>query len=339
MNKSWLLSLVLLVSITGSHSVWAFPVPTQMRQGLHSIKLVLSDSRLLNYAQRYQYQQLARDVQYTVPRFGDASSKMAHILSSAEARGDISLFEFTRLGAMYRNFGNDAPRLLVRCLNVPRCDHQSFVTNQQRSIFHRQLSWAMPHLSPSAINHKVGELNERVMNNYYKESGWKQLPGEVGRNGIDGLFVKQRRDGSIRDVLISESKFNLSPLGYTNHGRQASQEWTLKKLDEVYRATGDPRYLEVRQFVERGMHRNILWRMRPVESGDGIVVEIQRQLIREEGGSLTFEEVRGGYRMLVDRVYNQTINFSQVQNAYQTRIVHSIDEVLNELIREEYERL
>ncbi|MGE4533469.1 hypothetical protein [Halomonas sp.] len=196
----------------------------------------------------------------------------------------------------------------------------------------------MPHLSPSAINHKVGELNERVMNRYYTSSNWRQLPGEVGRNGIDGLFVKFRRDGSIRDVLVSESKYNFSPLGNTLHGRQMSQQWTLRKADELYRATGDPRYREVKNFIEQGKYRSILWRLKPAADNSGFLA-IQRLRVSDNAGILSFDEIRGGHRMLVDRVANQTIDVTQPANAFQASMARHIQSAFDDIVSEEYARI
>ena len=43
------------------------------------------------------------------------------------------------------------------------------------------------------------------MNNYFKKNGWKQLPGEIGSNGIDGLFVKRNKAGIIKEVMIADT--------------------------------------------------------------------------------------------------------------------------------------
>jgi hypothetical protein len=277
-------------------------------------------------------------VVYRSMQSGDTSNDLRQLLTLAQARGDISLTQVTRLGAAYRVVGDNAPNLLARCLNSPGCDHQSFIVTQQRSSLHRLMSWRLPHLSPTAVNHKVGELNERVMNAYYTSSGWRQLPGEVGRNGIDGLFVRYRRDGSVRDVLVSESKYNFSPLGNTQHGRQMSQQWTLKKIDDLYRTTGDARYLEVRRFVEQGIHRNILWRLMPSADGNGAFI-IQRQRVKDNAGVLAFESINGGHRMLVDRVANQTIDIAQPANAFQSTMAHHIQSAFDDIVAQEQTRI
>lgn len=50
------------------------------------------------------------------------------------------------------------------------------------------------------------------MHKFYTNSGWIKIEGEVGRNGIDGLYY-QKKNGVIREVLVAESKWNKSRLG------------------------------------------------------------------------------------------------------------------------------
>ncbi|MGM0632064.1 MAG: hypothetical protein ACQETO_02715 [Pseudomonadota bacterium] len=259
-------------------------------------------------------------------------------MEQAQAKNDISIIDQLSLGPAYRNLGGDAPQLLAHCLNSYRCEHANFIINQQRSSLHRRMSWEMPHLSPTALNHKVGELNERVMNLYYTSTGWRQLPGEVGRNGIDGLFVKYRQDGSIRDVLVSESKYNFSPLGNTRNGTQMSRLWTEAKIDDLYRSTSDPRYLEVQRFVQQGSYRSIVWRLAPSADSDSIFV-IQRRRVTDNGGVLSTEEIRGGHRMLVDREANQTIDMNNPLNEFQATMSRSIQRGIEDIVDEEYDRL
>lgn len=339
MNKNKTFTLTLAILFFHAGSVYALPTPQSLRSSYDSIKIVLSGTRTTSTLQRDLIKWINTGrMAYQVPKIGDTSTKTRHLLSLTQARGDISMTEVTRLGASYRVLGDAAPHALSRCLNTPHCDHAAFITNQQRSSLHQNMSWQMPHLSPSAINHKVGELNERVMNRYYTSSGWRQLPGEIGRNGIDGLFVKYRRDGSIRDVLISESKYNFSPLGNTLHGRQMSQQWTLRKIDDLYRTTRDPRYREVQRFVEQGSYRNILWRLTPASDNSGVFV-IQRQRVSDNAGILSFDEIRGGHRMLVDRVANQTINITQPANTFQAGMTRHIQNAFDDIVGEEYSRM
>lgn len=330
---------VAMFSLSYAVSAAAFPNPQSVRGGYQSLKVTLTGQRTISQHQRFILRGISEThVVYRPLQSGDTSNDLRQLLSLAQSRGDLSLTQVTRLGAAYRLVGDDAPNMLARCLNSPECDHQSFIVTQQRSSLHRLMSWQLPHLSPTAVNHKVGELNERVMNAYYTSSGWRQLPGEVGRNGIDGLFVKYRRDGSIRDVLVSESKYNFSPLGNTQHGRQMSQQWTLRKIDNLYRTTRDPRYLEVRRFVEQGAHRNILWRLMPSTDSNSAFI-VQRQRVRDESGILAFVDIRGGHRMLVDRAVNQTIDIAQPANAFQSTMARHIQSAFDDIVAQQQARI
>ena len=57
-----------------------------------------------------------------------------------------------------------------------------------------------------------GASAECVMHHFYTNSGWIQIKGEIGRNGIDGLYYK-KKNGSIKEILVAESKWNKSRLG------------------------------------------------------------------------------------------------------------------------------
>ena len=59
------------------------------------------------------------------------------------------------------------------------------------------------------LNIVNGYSSECLMHEFYTSTGWKQIEGEIGRNGIDGLYYKTK-NGQIREVLVAESKWNTS---------------------------------------------------------------------------------------------------------------------------------
>lgn len=78
-----------------------------------------------------------------------------------------------------------------------------------------------------------GASAECVMHKFYTNSGWIQVEGEIGRNGIDGLYYK-KKNGVIKDVLVAESKWNTSRLGHSGKNKavkQMSQEWVLRTMN------------------------------------------------------------------------------------------------------------
>lgn len=337
-GKSKIATFLVVLCLFHTSNTAAFPGPKSLRNGFQSIKVSLSGASTANVQQRFLIRGISTGRSaYVAPNVGNTNDRIRRLLELAQSRNDISIADMARLGAAYRTLGDDASSLLAHCLNTT-CNHAYFVVNQQRSSLHRRMSWELPHLSPSAINHKVGELNERVMNIYYTSTGWRQIPGEVGRSGIDGLFVKYRRDGGIREVLVSESKYNFSQLGNTQSGRQMSQQWTLRKIDNLFEANRDPVYLEVRRLVEQGNYRSILWRLMPSADKNSVFV-IQRQRVRDDGGVLAFDDIRGGYRMLVDRVANQTIDLDLTSNAFQNVMASNIQRAFQDIVAEEYSKV
>ena len=50
-----------------------------------------------------------------------------------------------------------------------------------------------------------GAISEHISTSLYKQNGYTKINVEVGRNGVDGLFVKKKTDGSL-DVIFSEVK-------------------------------------------------------------------------------------------------------------------------------------
>ncbi len=63
------------------------------------------------------------------------------------------------------------------------------------------------------------------------QQNWQKIEGERGANGIDGLYIKSDGD-AITEVLIAESKYNRSRLGFIKKGtiKQMSKSWILQNL-------------------------------------------------------------------------------------------------------------
>ncbi len=78
------------------------------------------------------------------------------------------------------------------------------------------------------LNHVNGHAAECVMHKFYTNSGWTQIEGEIGRNGIDGLYYKKKK-GTIREVLVAESKWNTSKLGWSGKNKNPTPEGQVLK--------------------------------------------------------------------------------------------------------------
>lgn len=66
---------------------------------------------------------------------------------------------------------------------------------------------------------------------------------------------------------------------------------------------------------------------------------LQRQRVTDNAGVLTFDKIRGGHRMLVDRVANQTIDVTQPANAFQANMARNIQRAFDDIVAEEYARM
>lgn len=103
------------------------------------------------------------------------------------------------------------------------------------------------------------------MHKFYTNSGWIKIEGEVGRNGIDGLYY-QKKNGVIREVLVAESKWNKSRLGKSGKNKlvkQMSQEWVIRTLDRLQKYRSLPEYASIKKFVQNNQYRARLFRMFP----------------------------------------------------------------------------
>ena len=90
------------------------------------------------------------------------------------------------------------------------------------------------YVASSWSNKAIGEIGEGMMRAYFQYTGWEQIkvPTPNSLNGLDGVFVKKTPSGSIKDVIIVESKVNSSQEGILKTGeRQGSKAYNLKKID------------------------------------------------------------------------------------------------------------
>lgn len=101
---------------------------------------------------------------------------------------------------------------------------------------------------PSALNIYKGDLAEIMMDRVFtsktlKMTGnWQMLsPANVGRNGIDGLYIRMDRRGNPRSLMVADAKMNTARLGQTADGKQMSKSWIkprLKRTADAYLKLG-----------------------------------------------------------------------------------------------------
>jgi len=135
-----------------------------------------------------------------------------------------------------------------------------------------------------------GASAECVMHKFYTNSGWTQVEGEIGRNGIDGLYYK-KKNGVIKDVLVAESKWNTSRLGRSGKNKavkQMSQEWVLRTMNKLVKKMHTNIYTTLRRFIESNQYRARLFRLKP-KSHNTIQISIYK--IKNKGLK-AFDEIK-----------------------------------------------
>lgn len=178
--------------------------------------------------------------------------------------------------------------------------------------------------NPIPTDHQIqGRLNivngysaECVMHKFYTNTGWIQIEGEVGRNGIDGLYYK-KKNGIIREVLVAESKWNKSKLGWSGKNKlvhQMSQEWIVGTLNKLQKHKPLPQYSTIRKLVEHDQYRARLFKMSPI--GD-TQVQIHIYRIKNKGMKnfdtfmesilrpITLEQPRNSFERGILEAYNR----------------------------------
>lgn len=103
---------------------------------------------------------------------------------------------------------------------------------------------------------ELGNLGEMMMDQYYISKGYKplnkyrvtSLDDKKGgfKTGIDGVYEKTNPDGS-KSYVIVDAKYNTSQLSETNDGKQMSDNWIDKRLDD---AVGKEKADEIREAAE-----------------------------------------------------------------------------------------
>jgi len=127
------------------------------------------------------------------------------------------------------------------------------------------------------LNIVNGASAECVMHQFYAQSKWVQVEGEIGRNGIDGLYYK-KKNGAIKEVLVSESKWNTSRLGRSGKNKavkQMSQEWVLRTMNKLIKKMSTPTYITLKQFIQNNQYRARIFRLKP-KSNNSIQISIYK---------------------------------------------------------------
>ncbi len=156
------------------------------------------------------------------------------------------------------------------------------------------LSLARDTLSSDQIQPRLNIINgastECVMHHFYTQSGWTQIKGEIGRNGIDGLYYK-KKNNIIKEVLVAESKWNTSRLGYSGKNKavkQMSQEWVLRAMDKLVKKMDTETYKTLRKLISHDQYRARLFKLKPIGKSS---IQITIYKIKNKGLK-AFDEIK-----------------------------------------------
>ena len=125
------------------------------------------------------------------------------------------------------------------------------------------------------LNIVNGYSSECMMHEFYTSTGWIKIEGEIGRNGIDGLYYKMKNN-HIKEVLVAESKWNTSRLGRSGKNKlikQMSKRWILRTMDKLQRHKPLLEYNTIKRLIENDQYRARLFKVIP-KGSDSIQIDI-----------------------------------------------------------------
>jgi len=208
-------------------------------------------------------------------------------------------------------------KLLLKCLKNSTCDLENFTDLMQKSPLHVQIALKYPNMTLTHINQKIGSINENIMNKYFQSTGWKKIEGEVGRNGIDGLFIK-KENGVIVDVLVVESKYNKSGLQHTQNGQQMTQQWILSKIENLQKKyPEDENYNVIKRHIENNNHRTLLWNLKT--ENDNLIISLKK--VNDDIGKAQTQNIVGNEKMKINYNGNQKISIKNPNNDFHKQVV------------------
>lgn len=238
------------------------------------------------------------------------------ILELAERESRIDTIHMMQLARAFELMPH-GDRVLLACLQEEACQPDKFLEIVRASSLHAEIVTRNPSLGMVQVNHAVGALNENLMIRYFEHSGWSRVQGQVGRTGFDGLFVKYD-NGTIKDVLIVESKYNTSILQSTNFGVQMSQNWTRRKIEElIAHYPGDDTYPKIEKLILADAYRAVLWNLKVDE--DSIRIGLSR--VKSKGETVELVTAEGTDIEQLSSPISKTINFGAPSGNFEAKIL------------------
>jgi len=239
-----------------------------------------------------------------------------NLMSLAIKENRVSFMDQCKYITTFKKIEN-GDKLLLKCLKNTTCDIEIFSSMMTKSTLHVKVATKYPNMSLGQINIKVGTINENMMNKYFQSMGWRKIEGEVGRNGIDGLFIK-KKNGVIVDVLVVESKYNKSGLQYTNHGQQMTKQWVSKKIDNLIKEyPNNSDYVSIKKYVDNNIYRAMLWNLKTQD--DKLMISLKQ--VHDKMGKVVTSDLKGSKQMKINFNGNQEISIKNPKDNFHKEIV------------------
>ena len=211
----------------------------------------------------------------------------------------------------------DGDKILLNCLKHPTCNLEKYSNLMNKSPLHRQFSIKYPNMHLAKINHIVGAINENIMHKYFHSTGWNKIEGEVGRNGIDGLYIK-KKNGIIDDVMIVESKYNKSGLQYTKNGQQMTKQWISKKVENLKKKYPNNKdYDTIKKYIENNNYRALLWNLKIKD--ENLIVDLKK--VHDKNNRIITSKLIGREKMKINYNGNQKININNPKNEFHKKVI------------------
>ena len=179
------------------------------------------------------------------------------------------------------------------------------------------------------LNIVNGYSSECMMHQFYTSTGWIKIEGEIGRNGIDGLYYK-KKNGQIREVLVAESKWNTSKLGRSGKNKlvkQMSKAWVLRTMGKLQKHKPLPEYSSIKRLIDNDQYRARLFKVIPVGK-ESIRIDIYTL---KNKGQHTFDT-------FVERKLNP-INLKTPKNSFEKNMVKAYNSCRTEALNKYFPML
>jgi hypothetical protein len=174
----------------------------------------------------------------------------------------------------------------------------------------------------SRIKKINGDTTEYLMHKTFKKNGWKQIEGEIGGNGIDGLYIKKNSQGIIMQVMFGEAKYNTSQLGTNYYGtntknvKQMSKIALINQIDNLIKK--HPRNREYIQIKQHITHNNYRVRLFQLKKEGTFLIPIIKEIKHNDNISIEKKQLTSNLNY---KINNNKININNPQNILEAQFI------------------